>query len=71
MLHTMFISCFRTHTQLFMPQGSHFEVQILGVPSSPKSAVFLNIVQKGGGESNPCSKILEQNLYDFKGILAT
>ena len=31
---------------------------------------FLNIVQKGGG-SFPCSKILEQILYDFKGILAT
>ena len=39
----------------------------LGVASSPKSVVFLNIVQKGGG-SNTCSKILEQILYDFKGL---
>ena len=42
----------------------------LGVPPDANSAVFLNIVQKGGG-SFPCSKILEQILYDFKGILAT
>ena len=48
----------------------HLEQLDLGVPYDIKSAVFLNIVQKGGG-SFPCSKILEQILYDFKGILAT
>ena len=42
----------------------------LGVPYVTKSAVFLNIVQKGGGVIS-MFKILEQILYDFKGILAT
>ena len=41
MLHTMFISWFRTHTQLFMPQGSHFEVQIL--LKRPKISAFSGI----------------------------
>ena len=43
----------------------------LGEPTSARSAFFLNIVQKGGGGSNPCSKNMLQILYDYKGLLAT
>ena len=47
----------------------------LGKPRRTESAVFFNIVQKGWGRggrgSNPCSKILLQILYNFKGLLAT
>ena len=45
--------------------------KVLGVPPRSKSVVFFEHCSKGGGGSNPCSKILEQILYDFKGILAT
>ena len=51
------------------PNWEIFETK-LGVATFARSAVFLNIVQKGG-RSNPCSKNMLQILYDFKGILAT
>ena len=40
---------------------------VLGKPTCANCAVFLNIVQKGGG-SNPCSKILLQIFYYSKGL---
>ena len=41
-----------------------------GCPRSPNPQFYLTLF-KMGGRSKPCSKILKQILYDFKGILAT
>ena len=54
-----FTLCFST-SQIVSQTG-------LGKPTCTKSALLLNIDQKGGG-SNPCSTILLQILYDSKGL---
>ena len=45
-------------------------LEVLGMPSDKKSAVFLNIVQMGGGV-NPCSKIMSEIVVCSGGHLTT
>ena len=53
--------CFRILFQLFQLRGA----------TRDQIRSFFEHCSKRGGGSKPCPKILEQILYDFKGILAT
>ena len=50
--------------------GLVMKVSTSGKPSREKSAVFLNIVQTGGGV-NPCSKIMSEIVVCSGGHLTT
>ena len=73
---------FHTHLVFLQNVLSHFYIEnlifgegiqkvSLGMPPFQKSAVFLNIVQTGGGGVNPCSKIMSEIVVCSGGHLTT